>query len=693
MRAIPQTAMILHPLRAQILEEEILRQRAEEAARRDQEWVATQNPSPFGEFLQALHRKFGHESVTNAGHCHWTSFPLHETIAHGLWVVMLRTADKLQLPLDTKDDVVRTMAPRIDRMINLGIILEYGGAEAAAKAFENKVVAEIAQAAKSLPQGQSAMLQDIVQLPAARFFAELIRFTTAYREQLLEVRATLASRDRHRCGLKILSRDTIATATRHLTLQDDSDWEPDWESVAAELEALNGNIRLQGVLAKMPVKQTEYQLQLQAERAQENPPSIETDWLNTELLLAAANLPNRGFIDVIEEYSKCVKALRRMTDETLSKRFFKRLGANRVSLTAHETDTLKNLVTERIRHLRVHSERFSLESAPNIIFCLDLRSPALDETTALDLALYHAGNRGEEHKALDEVVGRHLAAKIPWAELTAHKIKYIAQNKVVPPEEIAKGIGMMRQDQRRKATKYLLETFEKRLDPKTLDVLTRTGLMKITLIFLSNNMARLPKRVLEDNLPRTIRLSNDRKDPIHQRMDVTRLFMRMIAQLDSEAVRQILDDPTLRDPMVSMVENDFWLNGTFGSKHNPKLVRRFLKKVGEDLWRHYVMACELTLRESAYGESPEVILKEKIFLPPWEELEDDDIHWFRPSEAMGLSKAHARVLLKTTFTEDKIFLWLHEAHDTPRKLLAEYHKKRELYFKFTASVPKSQRTD
>lgn len=701
MPATQSFAIILHPQKAAEIADEQRRHRAEEAVRYDDEsWATGIQPhaahSPFRFFLQDLLKKHAEEAVTNAGHAHWFSFPIQEALADGLWVIMLKTAQKIGLSLDTKMHVLKDIAPRINRMVNAGMILEYGDGHAAAEAFEKDVVAPIMRNMASMPVGQVDLLQHVVQLQVAQFFANLIRAATAYRKHLQVAIEMLHAGDWHPSGLRVLYETSTQTAEEYvcrLRLEDrDAKWEPVWEQVTNELESIKSRIQLQRAFARMPAKQTAFQVRLQAEGARHL--SVEVDWLNTELLLAAANLPNRDFIDVVEDYRRCVKAIRRISADTLVKRFFKRLQASHVNLSGPGATMIEEEVRDRIESLRSLHPRFAVVSPPNIMYRLDLKDPRLDSHIALDLAIHHERYTLDDEKAPpDEIAGRRLAAKIRWGELKTEQIRDMAQNSLVPSDEIARGITLMPHEERRRSAKCLMDSFEKKVDVKTLAVLTQTGLVKITPIFIHNNLSRLPRSVLAEALPDVIRRSRDKDDPYAQRQDLERLILRMVNRLSAKQAREVLDSPALRQPMVTIMEEAYW-DDAGRSKHriSHKMFKRFLDRVGDDLWRRYVLSVELSLRRSTYQATAQEVIKDDLFLPQWSDLEDDKEHWFRPSELMGLNPDQVRTLIRAKYTEDEIFLWLHADHDTPRKLMAAYHRDRKRYFEMLKGIPASQRT-
>ncbi len=697
MRATSTDAIILHPNRVEIMEEEIRFRRAAEAALREKElpFAGYRKPvyvSPFRVFLQTLLAKYGRASVTNAGHAQWYAFPIQEAVASGLWVVILKTAQKLNLPLDTKSHVVENVAPRVDRMVNAGMALVYGDGRKAAEAFELEVVSPVFTAAKAMPEGQVTLLQDLLQMPTAQFFANLIRQATSYRKHMLAAVGMLKAGNVHPSGLRVLDEIEARNAqiyTHCLRLENaDLTLDSSWETVARELDSLKAKIQIQRILLKMPARHTGTQLHMSMENPV--PLTVQTHWLNTELLLAAANLPNRGHVDVIAEYRKCVKAIRRTSDATLAKRFFGRLEASGVRLSDEERGLLNEMVRTYAASLRSLPERFPLDFPPAILYRLDAKNPHIDSDMALALALLREGPKLPIDETED--VGRYWASKVEWRLLKTRDIVTMLGNGVVPSDAIARGIAHMPREEQPAAVKALIDSFNQKIDSRTLETLVENRLKKITPIFIRNNLSRLPREVLAKHLPDIVSRCVDPNDPNRKRFDLERLIARMANRLPRKQVREILGAAELRQTMVAIILEAFYEDASrIHHGVSDKKFRRFLGKIGNDLWRRYMLAAELSLRQSTYRATLPEISKDKLYLPPWEDLEDCEYVDFKPSEVFGTSPEEARRLLRGPYTEDKIFLWLHAAEDEPRNLLAKYRQNRERYFDLIKDVPLSER--
>ncbi len=75
----------------------------------------------------------------------WSTLPIERLMADGTWLLVSAVAQKYGLALQNRNDV-RDVADRVNRLLDVGLLLCYGTAEAAAKAFVTKVAGGLTRA-------------------------------------------------------------------------------------------------------------------------------------------------------------------------------------------------------------------------------------------------------------------------------------------------------------------------------------------------------------------------------------------------------------------------------------------------------------------------------------------------------------------------------------------------------------------
>src|SRR5688572_8559665 len=101
--------------------------------------------SPFEAFMAALGRRYRASAKSMASAAEWTAFPYEQAVADGLWLVFIRSAERLGLKLATPDHVLREIAPRVNRVLNNALLLVYTTTEEAAEAFDDRVAQSVAR--------------------------------------------------------------------------------------------------------------------------------------------------------------------------------------------------------------------------------------------------------------------------------------------------------------------------------------------------------------------------------------------------------------------------------------------------------------------------------------------------------------------------------------------------------------------
>ena len=325
-------------------------------------------PTPFGNFVSAIQKRQLPSVVVGFGEQTWSAFPAEDAIAAGLGMVISRVARKLGRELDTGEEDVLKIAERVDRAVNAGLAVKYEHLGEAAVSFERGVAGLVQEAVglgyrpgmevglqmweslvagnraqfrsycQAARYGQPAGLIEFWQKPAGLFFAALSKAAREYCEAMSARISRLEAENRIRPRLYAMhpmqleqlqevlkyfdiSRKSIASSEASLGEQCEL-----LQQMGANLAAAEERIQVcrrlpYGNLAELagievptldPGKITGDAYELSPEVRGF---VLERDWLNTQVLLAAVNLPPGRDYLLAGEFPRAVRALRRIGGE------------------------------------------------------------------------------------------------------------------------------------------------------------------------------------------------------------------------------------------------------------------------------------------------------------------------------------------------------------------------------------------
>ena len=181
--------------------------------------------TPFGQFLAILlTNQVTQQSM--AGVAKWHSNLIEHVVSNSLWLVIIKTAKNLGLPVNTPEQVEQITKFHLDRLINLGLLIVHGSPEKAAEAFQVSVIDVVERAlqlglkpdcpvspdawtalkkgedgifalhAKQTKQKSSDLPSNVWQLPSAMFFAELLKAVSELRDEFSQLKKKMTKGNR-----------------------------------------------------------------------------------------------------------------------------------------------------------------------------------------------------------------------------------------------------------------------------------------------------------------------------------------------------------------------------------------------------------------------------------------------------------------------------------------------------------------
>lgn len=307
--------------------------------------------SPFALFYQLIAERI-QERRSQAGAVYWSTFPLQYALASGLWPVLIAIGKQFNKNLATADQV-QQIAAKVNQFLAVSLYLIYKTPAEMAAAFQRDVLELIdtslelgfrpgmqipneawsalksgnrvpfiqAVTRQSAPVDADAHL--LFQAPVALFFFDLLsrakkmeRELRARFEKITDFNTLNSDNflywseigDEHRRAEMFFELFDLSRILDHRDIfgNDESSPRvriPGIHELGKMIGLMESNVRLAKAL---PVRNPRFW-----ELAQGISQSIDTGWVNTQMLLAAADLPDREFIEYTE-FPVALKAFQQM---------------------------------------------------------------------------------------------------------------------------------------------------------------------------------------------------------------------------------------------------------------------------------------------------------------------------------------------------------------------------------------------
>lgn len=643
---------------------------------------------PFLQFVTGLYGERADAATTMAGSARWSAFPIEHAIADGLWPVLLRVAEKVGHTMVTERQVVEDIAPRVNHLVNAGLALVYPSIDVACAAFAREVIGPVYAASRGMSGSDSGMLQAVWQRPVAKFFATLIKTAQDYGD---EIGRTLA----------LIYHENSADEDRDITFID--------SGVLLKFNWLQPFLQLEGNQVASPPKAwgDPYQFLRDASReldqlrarqvALKSLPlrlstlpndmtsfvaSVDYPWIRTQLLLAAADLPDREHV-LGNEFTQATQAVVTRDEDVIIASFFQRMTTRGMTVDAAAREHLDAMARDALATLKPGLARkttLDLELLSSLFMMIRPEHLTFDRDTALRVALgterITDGLLEPMSEAAREKYWRtHVMPVIVWKTLTVDDMHDMVSNGPIPLPVLAEGIAKMNVKERKQAVEWLLQSNV--LSKSIVAYWIEQGVIRPTADFLALHYRKVPEKLLGRYLPELLQ-EMDGETSAATVLSPS-LVLSLFACVSDRVARAIVDDPTVREPLVKHVITEIVDPDYRASRGITKADHaQFVTQIGADRWYRLALFVEISIREEEYVRGSEQGAGETT--PRWDNLLGRLASLHNLPKWLGLSGKRAQHILRA-YAEDDVFSWLYAGREDLPERLATYRAARKRYYK------------
>ncbi len=654
--------------------------------------------SPFHAFMNALLGSEPPKTTSMSGAAEWSGAPMEALVAQGLWPIMLRIASKLDIELSVEKDVLLTLAPKTEYLLNIGITLRYSSPAKAAEDFR-KILANANNDGFS---GGAKSFSAIFQSQSAAFFAEILKNLQATRGVLKAEAEALHSRNRitkkiiylpentHFMGLVSLSGlirlyHMMSYDYRLNCLEErDVDYLRQLgDAFMVYREALNAAHLLphrMADFAKVDLKM----------RLTGDPYVIIEQWLRSAILLSAADAPaEQGSVGSEDLLQMLVRA-RETEDQALMAKTYARFakrGSKPVDWPAIQADFIATWIYEGIKCIRSESHEWLMNQC---LVHYDFSRPifATKKISPENALAYATLSSPEISKILekDKKLETAIANALPWDKITLINFKNILEYRNLSAESIAIGITKLDKTiQQQAISEWLIDCNTDRLryflvTPEAVDILRQAGL--------------LPEDFLANLKPEEILLKNPSADQLEQALlevcvenpgdDQLDHTLNLMSAAEEETINRVIAESKHRKQILDMIQEHYFdskMLTHFGGSE--KAFKQFWKKLQLPLFLRICLALEIRTRNLEYSLPKKELLEapaQDISLPWsqfWQVAEKNTGVYF-PIQVDALQVKS--LMQEQAFSEESIFCWAFEGDPKVKSKLAAYLRARDRYY-------------
>lgn len=633
--------------------------------------------APFAQFTALLHEQQSVlEATTMQGSVHWSDLPIERLLADGLWPVILRAAEKMGQQARTAQQILE-VAQRLDRFINVGLLVRYATIADAAQAFTTEVVQPVEARIGTMGVDGATPLTNLWQIPTAQFLAGLVRAAQEWRDGLAR---TLAEIERDDAAdvvraitvvgwdFKALDMSKFVAALDFTSSESLSD---SWYAVIPEYPAYAARLRERQLLFRA--------LLYHVDRLPDGvyygvAPTIAETWLRTQLLLAAANLPDREHI-TSGEYARAIRALRKRGVEAVVSRFAERMKLRAPKLSGTTLERVSAEARVVAGRLITWGEILTDTAVSELFVLVKPEEVTLSHIEAMGVATGASQIVDASAGLTEDYLRTHIFPQIGWAEITQEEVCDLCHARVMPIALVAAGVAKMPAVARRQAIRWMLE--HKCLDEAAVGVLLDAGALDMTPAFVAEMAGLIPSVHLERYLPNLLH-EMARSEKVRRQISEHAL-VAMLRKLSDVAIEMLFADPRLRlelaQHVVSLV-NEAAIERV-PMKDAVAQRKRLRKIIGEDRWCRFVFANDILSRVELYRH-PERIDPEWP-MARWEETARDRDTARAYAKMLGVRVREVPALF-ARYLEGEVLGWLWEARSDRAKLLTQFREDRERYF-------------
>jgi hypothetical protein len=498
----------------------------------------------FGDFLTALRSKqlASQQIATEA--VVWCDEPLDTIVLSGAWVVMQKLAQILGENLTTAHNA-ESVAKRVNRLLEAGILLVYMTPQVAADRFFNEVILLVRRAqalgyapgmdvpmnawkrllagderefVRALPMQYDASkpgkLIDFWLRPSAMFFANLVKTARDYRARLEHIRRRIETENLiARAGaIEVLAitngmwvSDTLALTLYFLDETSDDNAPLPSTLIAAELMGVRTLTEISAFRAFriVPTNMAKHTAHLV---------SVNNEWLSTQVLLAFTD-EDEGVDELpsASAYLTTLRAVHSSSDAEVTAKTLSRLNRRlRRKLDDAEKEAVERAIATRITEMRKwDAERIGIYTPDAVFVRLKDSDILLDHETALAIA------KDEEivpHKSIrkSNVDMKawlfRVVSSIVWEQITETDAKKIARVGVLPVELV---VEILDRCDARVARAYVQEIMNGHTDKKALNLLIRAGHVNITPDLINARVADFDTETLATKIPEIFAVASE----------------------------------------------------------------------------------------------------------------------------------------------------------------------------------------
>jgi hypothetical protein len=631
--------------------------------------------TPFERFMIGLGKRYRANAKSMSSAAEWTAFPYEQAVADGLWLVFIRTSERLGLKLTTSDHVLRDIAPRVNRVLNNAFHFVYETVDEAVDAFDQKVVQSVRSTEGVSPASEAWALE------SARFFADILRAANetaalikrlARKYRKLNTIRPLAGVEK---SMSVLSGITdnnhhLDHAIWPISLEYEGDQWADTSLASTVIRDLKIDLRQVRKFKTLP-----YRLNKVPEQAfSDEPFAVSKQWVNTQLLLALSGAPADAELVTGKQYMAGLSALKKLGTEEVIERFWARMNAR--GMDPSDQAWLRPVIAERADMMRSWNRR-ELDLTNRNLLLIDLFNEqiSIDNTWVSDTDVDSA-------MVLADQVGfgaaRRVVLKQDWLKFNQEILEDHLEQGTLTTADVAANLGRLDTS----VAEYMLPRLlnRKDFDKKSFRRLVDAGFLDLA----SDVGFRFRDWLTQEELAEHL-------DGILSSVLVNKLAERysfqvyeMLRKIPVQIVRKALVDE-VQGRVLGMIlreeleAEDLRMQEVLRIKRKPR-TSAFDRMVGRVASKLFVLASEVVIREKSYlhPEDPD-------FLVPWHELHKaphEDSAFQDLSFRLGLTRPSVAKLLKRTSEED-VLRWIYadSDHKSLSKWIRSYQDSREAYYK------------
>ncbi len=672
--------------------------------------------TPFQAFVTALQERQAQGTLRSMHSAMWETFPVERLLADAGWALLTAVAGKIGQTISTRNDV-RSVAERTDRLLGVGLILVHGSPEAAAEAFDQKVLGAIGlairhgyrpghelsrEAWKALALGHADLAQrelrtqkvqpfgalsSLWTTPAYLFLADCFKVARELHDDLL-VRSERFGR-RNVIGGRNLTdnprlRDInmfyvsegdlggVYEAIRFLDVLDSIESvvnfsRPDFatsntaikseEALSAKATMADLELRL-ATLRAIPID-----FSALPEESLLDSKSIEETWVLSAVLCAAIGRKNETCPS--GQYTRAMKKVRKLTMEAIIEQTVAAIRQRDTQWTPAQEDCFRTMVAVQAKWCQTASLEVTVESAGESMIEVDVLKLSFDHAQAVGVAIGDVPSVTETLAQKSKQVARtffetRILPAIDWSDLSSEKVLRMFEEMIVPDDLLISGLAKMEPKDLQEVVSSLMASH-----PELISLLVTGGLIPVDGYLLN----RYPEAVPADKLADLLRSELTRISFVHGSDVASGIGLHSLVvglkRLQS-GLRTLFEAPATRPALVGLVQSA--MDGVEQlTRMDVEIIAAYLGN--KPLWREFVAAALVVRRTKQYAAE----IDPDFFTVSWLDLAKSTHPDYAECKwAFRLDKRENLAVVLTEYTEERAFRFLHEGDPEVEKLWQDY---------------------